>query len=371
MNLSQIGSQISQAQLNQIVNTFGADPAFQTFLSTGTLPTNSPVPSSTSITSPNSPGGTPIPGVAQAAAAAAAGIPLPAAPAYTGSTPAPAPTTASATAPATSATPISVPGNPGNTPVAPAPVVNGTGLAPTTFTSLVSAPTASAFFAQLSSLNLSQVGSQISQAQVNQIVSQFSSDPLFQTFLSTGQIPTTATTQATSTSSSKVPVPSISTPAPAPIASGGATATTPVTTPVVATPPAPSASPSTTPVVNSGSVATASNVAPIVVPTVSGSGLDTASFNNLANAPTASAFLSQLSTQNLGAVASSISQTQLNQLVSKFGSDPNFQTLLATGTIPTAVITPTSKAMLSSSQSHQDVSVVQHIELNLIGQHSI
>jgi hypothetical protein len=363
MNLSQIGAQISQAQLNQIVNTFGADPAFQTFLSTGTLPTNPSTPSPTNIASPNSPGGTPIPGVAQAAAAAAAGIPLPAAPAYTGSTPAPAPTAASTTAsttPTTSAIPISVPGNPGNTPVTPAtaplpvatPVVAGSGLASTTFNSLASAPTASALLSQLSTMNLSQIGAQISQAQLNQIVNTFGADPSFQTFLSTGKIPPTLTAPNASSASSSntiAPTPSVPT---GTAASTGASSSS-------------NAQGTTN---SSGTSTTSVAPTPIVIPSVSGSGLDSTSFNNLANSTSATSLLSQLATQNLASIASQISQSQLNQLVNKFGSDPNFQTLISTGSIPVTALTG-SKVSLSSVTTHQQTVPGPHIELQLTGLH--
>jgi hypothetical protein len=78
--------------------------------------------------------------------------------------------------------------------------------------------------------------------------------------------------------------------------------------------------------------------------------------------------LSQLATQNLATIASQISQTQLNQLVSKFGGDPNFQTLIATGSIPASALT-TSKVLLSSTLAHQAVDAVQHVAIELMGQH--
>jgi hypothetical protein len=311
MNLGQVSAQISQSQLNQIVKTFGSDPAFQTFLSTGNLP---PASSSQNPSAPGSlPTGASTPGLTPA--------------------------------PVTNATPP-VQANPGNVPVTP-PVVGGTGLATSTFNTLANAPSVNALFSQLSSMNLGQVSSQISQVQLNQIVKTFGSDPAFQTFLSTGNIPPT------------VVAPSVTSSSAASTSSSSAPATTPSTL-------APS---NGTPAGAGTGGNTASSVMPssIPVPVVSGSGLDSASFSSLANAPTASSLLSQLATQNLGAIASQISQTQLNQLVSKFGSDSNFQTLIATGSIP-ANAQSSSKALLKSPPADQAQAWVQDLEVHLMGQ---
>jgi hypothetical protein len=236
--------------------------------------------------------------------------------------------------------------NPGNVPVTP-PVVGGTGLATSTFNSLANATSVNALFSQLSSMNLGQVSAQISQTQLNQIVKTFGSDPAFQTFLSTGNIPPT------------VVAPSVTTPTVSSTPSSSAPATSPSTL-------APS---NGTPAGAASSGNTASSVMPssIPVPVVSGSGLDSASFSSLANATTASSLLSQLATQNLGAIASQISQTQLNQLVSKFGSDTNFQTLIATGSIPANALS-SSKALLASPPADQAHAWVQDLEVHLMGQ---
>ncbi len=99
---------------------------------------------------------------------------------------------------------------------------------------------------------------------------------------------------------------------------------------------------------------------------MSGKGLDVSTFNNFTNATTANAFLSQLATQNLSTVASQISQTQLNQLISKFGGDPNFQTLLSTGTIPASALT-VNKALLAAPASPLDSGSVAQQVLQLVG----
>ena len=204
MNLSQVSAQISPAQLNQIMSTFGADPSFQAFLSTGKIPT-APVPA---------PGGTPIPGVAQAAATAAAGVPLPNASVPTpGNALAGVPPTNTITnspaspvvsAPANnsplSGTPVASAAvnptvNSANSSIPPAaPVVNGKGLDVSIFNNFANAPSASAFLNQLAAQTITSVASQISQPQLNQLISKFGTDPNFQTLLSTGTIPVSVLT---------------------------------------------------------------------------------------------------------------------------------------------------------------------------------
>ena len=421
MNLSQVGAQISPSQLNQIMSTFGSDPSFQAFLSTGKIP-SSTVPA---------PGGTPIPGVAEAAASAAAGVPLPNAPAYTGNTPAPAPVAAQAATPspasgtapgaaaaiaaavkngqgplsvasngniinqfgeimvydsagnlapapkgvvasptpAPTGTAVNSPGNPISAPAATptpvaAPAVSGAGLDATTFNSLVGATNTTVLFNQLANMNLSQVGAQISPSQLNQIMNTFGSDPSFQAFLSTGKIPSAAVpapggtpipgvAEAAASAAAGVPLPT------APSAKDTTAVSSPANnSPSIALP---IVSPVSTPGVNATSAAS-----PSAAPVVSGKGLDVSTFNNFANATSANAFLSQLSTQNLATVASQISQPQLNELISKFGGDPNFQTLLSTGTIPASALA-VSKALLANPAIPLENGSMAQQDLQLVG----
>jgi len=178
------------------------------------------------------------------------------------------------------------------------------------------------------------------------LVNKFGSDPNFQILLSTGKIPAAALvtpTPVTGTPVAGTPV------APSPV-TGTPVAGTPVgETPVAGTP-----------------VAT-----PLAVPKVNGVGLDTNSFNVLVNSSSANSLLSQLANQNLATIVSQISQTQLNQLVSKFGSDPNFQALLATGTIPSSLLNvappATNKALLASVLVNQEEVILQFNDIQLVG----
>ena len=184
MNLSQVGAQISPSQLNQIMNTFGSDPSFQAFLSTGKIP-SAAVPA---------PGGTPIPGVAEAAASAAAGVPLPTAPSAKDTTAVSSPVNNSPSNALPIVSPVSTPGVNATSAASPsaAPVVSGKGLDVSTFNNFANATSANAFLSQLSTQNLATVASQISQPQLNELISKFGGDPNFQTLLSTGTIPASA-----------------------------------------------------------------------------------------------------------------------------------------------------------------------------------
>jgi hypothetical protein len=124
---------------------------------------------------------------------------------------------------------------------------------------------------------------------------------------------------------------------------------------------APVASPISTPAINS-----ASSSSPSVVPVVNGKGLEVSTFNNFANATSANALLSQLATQNLSTVASQISQIQLNQLITKFGSDPNFQALLSTGTIPPSVLSVNKALLVDTATQLGPISMSQK-DLQLVG----
>ena len=137
-DLAHIASTISQVQLTQLAQKFGADADFQTLLSTGHLP---------------------------AALQPLVAMTLPS---------------------VTSSTPSAL-----ATSKFPPPLVKGQGLANANFSALLGAKSSGEFFTQIASQGLDQTVSQISQDQVNQIFNKFAADPLFQNFISSGLIPKT------------------------------------------------------------------------------------------------------------------------------------------------------------------------------------
>ncbi|MEI6719045.1 MAG: hypothetical protein WCL41_11450, partial [Betaproteobacteria bacterium] len=186
-----------------------------------------------------------------------------------------------------------------------------------------------------------------------------------------GGTPIPGVAQAAATAAAGVPLPNASVPTP-----GNALAGVPPTNTITNSPASPVVSATANNSALSGTTVASAAVNPTVnsanssippaAPVVNGKGLDVSIFNNFANAPSASAFLNQLATQTITSVASQISQPQLNQLISKFGTDPNFQTLLSTGTIPVSVLTA-NKALLASSTTQVDLISPAPLPLNLVG----
>jgi len=137
-DLAHIASTISQVQLTQLAQKFGADADFQTLLSTGHLP--------------------------------AALQPL--------------------VAMTLASTTTSIPSALATSKISP-PLVKGQGLANANFSALLGAKSSVEFFTQIAIQGLDQTVSHISQDQVNQIFNKFAADSLFQNFISSGLIPKT------------------------------------------------------------------------------------------------------------------------------------------------------------------------------------
>jgi hypothetical protein len=153
------------------------------------------------------------------------------------------------------------------------PKVSGTGLSAVDFQNLTNCNSPSELFKLLLSMDLGKVASTISLDQLTQLANQFGSDLSFQSLLNTGRLPE-------------------------PI----------------------SAPPST-----------------LSRPTVKGLGLDGNSFSALLNAKDSSSLFKEISAQTLDQIASHISQTQLNQIFTKFEADPAFGNFITTGTMPKAL----------------------------------
>jgi len=180
------------------------------------------------------------------------------------------------------------------------PKVSGAGLMVSEFQSISSANTANDLFKVLSGMDLGKIASTISQDQLMQLANKFGADTGFQNLVQTGKLP--------------------SAPPPAPV-----------------------------------------SLAP---PVVKGSGLDGPHFSALLNAANSNALFTQVALQNLDQITSHISQTQLNQIFDKFGTDPAFQSFVATGSPPKAL----SAADLNLQNTSTQVSNLPTIEL--VGTHT-
>ena len=180
------------------------------------------------------------------------------------------------------------------------PKVSGAGLLAGDFQNISSAITANDLFKVLSGMDLGKIASTISQDQLTQLAHKFGSDTGFQNLLQTGQLPAMKPL---------VPV----------------------------------------------------SMKP---PVVQGFGLDDPGFSALMNAPNANALFTQVARQNLDHITSHISQTQLNQIFDKFGTDPAFQSFVATGVPP--------KALNASGLNLQDTSLQssQAPTIELVGTHT-
>jgi hypothetical protein len=198
------------------------------------------------------------------------------------------------------------PGVPGQPPKGPPP-----GIDSGKFQQFTGAGNIDAFFQKLATEDLSTLASQITTDQLTQIQGQFGSDPKFQEFIKTGQIPKMG------------PPPGVP----------GATAGMPGGQPGVPGQPVMPGMPG-----QPGQPGV-----PGQPPKGPPPGIDSGKFQQFTGAPSIDNFFVRLKGEDLPTLASQITPQQLTEIQVRFGGDPKFQQFLQTGQIPevSVVGTPT------------------------------
>jgi hypothetical protein len=207
------------------------------------------------------------------------------------------------------------PGVPGQPPKGPPP-----GIDSGKFQQFTGAGNIDAFFQKLATEDLSTLASQITTDQLTQIQGQFGSDPKFQEFIKTGQIPKMG------------PPPGVP----------GVTAGMPGGQPGV---PGQSGQPSMPgmPVMPVMPGQPGQPGVPGQPPKGPPPGIDSGKFQQFTGAPSIDNFFVRLKGEDLPTLASQITPQQLTEIQVRFGGDPKFQQFLQTGQIPevSVVGTPT------------------------------